>query len=255
MALDLASGAEFWCNRCCKTTPGDLEGSRGKVLAVSYVFGKDYRGRKGQNRFSIVAKAGYVSPLGPKTASPIGSASTGPSVVEGRATEVGARGAPLLWTVAHDGQTQSLGSLEHTPPQVFWAGFRVVFLCFWTVFGQSWAQARAQRPRFKKRYLYQRKLTRGIDSTPTQVGHGVLDLCFWVTKLPRGPGKPFQKVRGEAPHHLERFPGPPGQLRTRKRRFRKPCPTLCGVCSNLLNLIPREPPGRVGGSRRHKNVP
>ncbi len=38
------------------------------------------------------------------------------------------------------------------------------FLGFWTVFGQSWAQQRAQRPRLEKRYMDQRGLVREIDS-------------------------------------------------------------------------------------------
>jgi hypothetical protein len=44
---------------------------------------------------------------------------------------------------------------------------------------------------------------------------------FWGSKLPRGPGKYFQKVGGFAPHLLAWFPGPPGQLRPPKQRFRK----------------------------------
>ncbi len=39
-----------------------------------------------------------------------------------------------------------------------------VFLGFWSVFGQSWAQVPAQRPRLEKCYINQRKLTREIDS-------------------------------------------------------------------------------------------
>ena len=34
MALELPSGAEFGCNRHCKTNPVDLERSRGQVLVV-----------------------------------------------------------------------------------------------------------------------------------------------------------------------------------------------------------------------------
>jgi hypothetical protein len=39
----------------------------------------------------------------------------------------------------------------------------LVLLCFWPLFGQSWPQERAQRPRLEKRYIHQRKLARGID--------------------------------------------------------------------------------------------
>ncbi len=34
MALEIAYGADFGCNRNCKTNPVDLEGSRGQVLVV-----------------------------------------------------------------------------------------------------------------------------------------------------------------------------------------------------------------------------
>lgn len=34
MVLELAPGADFGCNRHCKTNPVDLEGSRGQVLVV-----------------------------------------------------------------------------------------------------------------------------------------------------------------------------------------------------------------------------
>ncbi len=34
MALEWVSGADVWCNRCCKTNPVDLEGSRGQVFGV-----------------------------------------------------------------------------------------------------------------------------------------------------------------------------------------------------------------------------
>ncbi len=41
----------------------------------------------------------------------------------------------------------------------------VLLLCgFWPVFGQSWAQERAQRSRLEKRCINQRKLSRGIVS-------------------------------------------------------------------------------------------
>ena len=40
----------------------------------------------------------------------------------------------------------------------------LVFRCFWSVFGQSWAQEPAQRPRLEKRCINQRKLAREIDS-------------------------------------------------------------------------------------------
>ncbi len=40
----------------------------------------------------------------------------------------------------------------------------ISFIGFGRMFGQSWAQERAQRPRLKKRYINQRKLSREIDS-------------------------------------------------------------------------------------------
>ncbi len=40
----------------------------------------------------------------------------------------------------------------------------LVFLSFWPVSGQSWAEEPAQRPRPEKRYMNQRKLNREIDS-------------------------------------------------------------------------------------------
>ncbi len=39
---------------------------------------------------------------------------------------------------------------------------------------------------------------------------------FWGSGRPRGPGRPFQKVGGEAPHFLEGSPGPPGSPRPPK---------------------------------------
>ncbi len=49
MALELPSGADFGCNRHCKTNPVDLEGSRGQVLVV-------FGGLGGGHQFAIVAK-------------------------------------------------------------------------------------------------------------------------------------------------------------------------------------------------------
>ena len=40
MALELPSGADFGCNRHCKTNPVDLEGSPGQVLVLLIGFGK-----------------------------------------------------------------------------------------------------------------------------------------------------------------------------------------------------------------------
>ncbi len=44
------------------------------------------------------------------------------------------------------------------------AGYILFFRGFRSVFGQSWAQERAQRPRLDKCYINQRKLAREIDS-------------------------------------------------------------------------------------------
>ncbi len=54
IALELPSGADFGCNRHCKTNPVDLERSRGQVLVVWGGFWKLLGGR--QNNFLIVAK-------------------------------------------------------------------------------------------------------------------------------------------------------------------------------------------------------
>ncbi len=40
----------------------------------------------------------------------------------------------------------------------------LLFRCFWFVFGESWAQECAQRPRLEKPYINQQKLSRNIDS-------------------------------------------------------------------------------------------
>jgi hypothetical protein len=53
MAFKLPSGADFGCNRHCKTNPVDLEGSRGLVLMVLGGFRKVVMGG---DPFSIVAK-------------------------------------------------------------------------------------------------------------------------------------------------------------------------------------------------------
>ncbi len=64
------------------------------------------------------------------------------------------------------------------------------------MFGQSWAQERAQRPRLEKRYINQRKLTREIDSKapmlkvrlvgPEIVGSGPLSARGGLGKAPAG---------------------------------------------------------------------
>ncbi len=60
MALELASGADFWCNRHCKTNPVDLEGSRGQVLVVLGGFWKvSGRGEGGKINLPLWPKAGY----------------------------------------------------------------------------------------------------------------------------------------------------------------------------------------------------
>ena len=40
--------------------------------------------------------------------------------------------------------------------------------------------------------------------------------AFLRSGRPRGPGKAFKNVGGEAPHILEGFPGPPGPARLQK---------------------------------------
>ena len=61
MDLQLASGADFGCNRYCKASPVDLEGSRGQVLEVLggcwLVLGFAFFGGRGQTQFTIVVKA------------------------------------------------------------------------------------------------------------------------------------------------------------------------------------------------------
>ncbi len=60
MALGLASGAGFGCNRHCKTNIGDLEGSQGQVLVVLGGFWKVLGGREGcKNNFPLWPQAGY----------------------------------------------------------------------------------------------------------------------------------------------------------------------------------------------------
>ncbi len=63
IALEWASGADFGCNRHCKTNPAYLEGSRGQVFEVLagrwWVIGESGGGRG--NQFKIVAQAGPVS--------------------------------------------------------------------------------------------------------------------------------------------------------------------------------------------------
>ncbi len=58
--------------------------------------------------------------------------------------------AAYLWTYLGSGQESKI--------------YILVFLGFGQVFGQSWAQQRAQRPRLEKGYMYHRTLTREIDS-------------------------------------------------------------------------------------------
>ena len=59
-----------------------------------------------------------------------------------------------------------------------------VFLGFWPVFGQSWAQEPAQRPRLEKCCINQRKLTREIDSKT------LLALVCVIGVVWAGPGPP-----------------------------------------------------------------
>ncbi len=60
MALQLASEADFWCNRRCKTNPIDLEGSRGQVLVVWDGLLK-VLGWGGKIKFPLWPKAGSSS--------------------------------------------------------------------------------------------------------------------------------------------------------------------------------------------------
>ncbi len=79
----------------------------------------------------------------------------------------------------------------------------LIVLDFGPVFGQSWAQERAQRPRLEKRYTNQRKLPREIGSKvhgrpPTIKGipkYFVGQVVFWTPGVP-GPkkGTCFRKI-------------------------------------------------------------
>ncbi len=90
MALELPSGADFWCNRRCKTSPVDLEGSRGKDLVALGGFGGlqgvGAKGRQRQNQFYIVAKGrqrhkcGVAGGGGPSIGGVWGSPNEGASV-------------------------------------------------------------------------------------------------------------------------------------------------------------------------------
>jgi hypothetical protein len=64
MALELVSGADFGCNRRCKTNPVNLEGSRGQVLVVLGWFLGCFR--KGWGTFLTVRWLSRGG-LGPKT--------------------------------------------------------------------------------------------------------------------------------------------------------------------------------------------
>ncbi len=63
--------------------------------------------------------------------------------------------------------------------------------------------------------------------------------CNWAPQNrynSHAPTVATQHSGGEAPHLLEGFPGPRGQLRPQKQRFIKPCPTWGGICFKLPML-------------------
>jgi hypothetical protein len=58
-----------------------------------------------------------------------------------------------------------LAAIQAGSVEQIWGGYYMcVFLVFGAVFGQSWAQELAQRPRLEKCCINQRKLARGIDA-------------------------------------------------------------------------------------------
>ncbi len=61
MAFELPFGADFGCNRHCKTNPVDLEGSRARVLSLLGAFRE--AGGRGKTNFPLWPKAGYVKRL------------------------------------------------------------------------------------------------------------------------------------------------------------------------------------------------
>ncbi len=74
----------------------------------------------------------------------------------------------------------------------------IVFLGFWSVFGQTWAQERAQRPRLEKRYINHRKSAREIDAKTPLLSHffRFLGFVLWcvlgaggLREAPGGPAK------------------------------------------------------------------
>ncbi len=66
----------------------------------------------------------------------------------------------------------------------------LVFLCVGPVFGQSWAQKPAQRPRLEKRYINQRELSREIDSkAPWWPFQWAYKYIFFSRPRPREPPK------------------------------------------------------------------
>ncbi len=74
----------------------------------------------------------------------------------------------------------------------------LVFHGFRLVFGQSWDQELAQRPRLEKRYINQRTLAREIDSKAPRLKI----VYIWGLKVPGRPPNPSKKVEGFALHLL-----------------------------------------------------
>ncbi len=80
----------------------------------------------------------------------------------------------------------------------------------------------------------------------------VFKSLFLGSKLPRGPGKPFQRWGASPPHLLEGFPGPWVHILPPKQRLIKPCPTWGGVCSKLLLCFVRGWRPRTHSSKKVK---
>ncbi len=93
----------------------------------------------------------------------------------------------------------------------------LVLVGFGSVFGQSWARDRYQRPRLEKRRINQRKLTRETDSKVPKT-NGILYMVvgpagnrrFWGLGGPGGPKNNSRRWGASPPTFWNVFWGPPG---------------------------------------------
>ena len=147
MVLELVCGADFWCNRHCRTSPVVLEGLGGQIwpnIGTKPAQQSDFRIANEPLSDLKLRDIRHVEPP-PARRAWIGR----PSSLNDPNTNQGITSCVV---------SAYLDSEQETKIYI------LIFLGFGGIFGHSWAQEPAQRPRLEKHDIDQRKLTREIDS-------------------------------------------------------------------------------------------